>query len=104
MTGIFCISAIPLASSMPLNEIPKYFSPEIRHLVDAALEDAWQEVKKERPGDALPAKMQLAKTIVALVSVGETDPDKLKSFALHAIRAALRTSGPRRRGPVSRDL
>ena len=25
---------------MPLNEIPKYFNPETRHLVDAALEDA----------------------------------------------------------------
>ncbi len=31
---------------MPLNEIPKYFDRETRRLVDAALEDAWQELKK----------------------------------------------------------
>jgi len=31
---------------MPLNEIPKYLNPETRQLVDAALEEAWQELRK----------------------------------------------------------
>ena len=73
---------------MPLNEIPKYFNPETRRLVDAALEDAWQELKKDGFVDADPARMKLATTIVALASVGETDPGKLKFFALHAAQAA----------------
>jgi hypothetical protein len=77
---------------MPLNEIPKYFNPETRHLVDAALEDAWQELKKDGLVDADPARMKLATTIVALASVGETDPGKLKGFALHATQAALKAT------------
>jgi hypothetical protein len=77
---------------MPLNEIPKYLSPETRRLVDAALEDAWRELNKDGLIDAVPARMKLATTIVALASVGETDPDKLKSFALHAARGALQAA------------
>jgi hypothetical protein len=75
---------------MPLNEIPKYFNPEIRHLVDAALEDAWQELSKDGLVEAHPARMKLA--IVALASVGETDPGKLKWFELHAAQAAFRAT------------
>jgi hypothetical protein len=33
--------------------------------------------------------MQLATTIVALASVGETDPEKLKHFAIRGLRGAL---------------
>ena len=77
---------------MPLNEIPKYLNPETRHLVDAALEEAWQELKKQGFVDAHPARMKLATTIVALASVGETDTEKLKWFALHAAQAALKTT------------
>jgi hypothetical protein len=77
---------------MPLNEIPKSFNPETRYLVDAALEEAWQELKKDGLVNADPARMKLATTIVALASVGETDPDKLKRFALHAAHAALKTT------------
>jgi hypothetical protein len=76
---------------MPLNEIPRYFNPETRHLVDAALEDAWQELKKDGLVDADPARMKLATTIVALASVGETDPGKLKGFALHGAQAAFKS-------------
>ena len=39
---------------MPLNEIPKYFNPVTRRLVDAALEDAWQELKKDGLVEAHP--------------------------------------------------
>jgi hypothetical protein len=73
---------------MPLNEIPKYFSPETRSLIDSALEQAWQELKKDAPVDVILARRKLAGTIVALASVGETDPAKLKWFALHATRGA----------------
>src|SRR5262245_48827194 len=59
---------------MPLNKIPKYFNSETRHLVDAALEDAWQELNKEGLVEAHQARMKLATTIVALASVGEKDP------------------------------
>jgi hypothetical protein len=73
---------------MPLNEIPKYLSPETRSLIDAALAQAWDELKNDAPADALLARRKLAGTIVALASLGETDPAKLKSFALHAARGA----------------
>jgi len=45
-------------------------NPETRHLVDAALEEAWQELKKQGFVDVHPARMKLATTIVALASVG----------------------------------
>ena len=77
---------------MPLNEIPKYFNPETRHLIDAALEDAWQELNKDGLVEADPTRMKLATTIVALASVGETDPGKLKWFALHAAQSAFRAT------------
>jgi len=32
---------------MPLNEIPRHFNPETRNLIEAALEDAWQELNKD---------------------------------------------------------
>jgi hypothetical protein len=69
---------------MPLNEIPKFFHPEIRHLIDFALEDAWQELRNQDLADAASVRGKLATTIVALAAVGETDPVKLKRFALHA--------------------
>ena len=75
---------------MPLNEIPKYLSPETRNLIGSALEQAWQELKHDAPADVSLAQRKLARTIVALASVGETDPAKLKSFALHAARGARR--------------
>jgi hypothetical protein len=75
---------------MPLNEIPKYLSPDTRRLVDAVLEEAWRELNEGDLFDAHRDRMKLAKTIVALACVGETDTAKLKRFALHALRAALR--------------
>jgi len=74
---------------MPLNEIPKFFHPEIRHLIDFALEDAWQELRNQDLADAASVRGKLARTIVALAAIGETDPVKLKRFALHAARGAL---------------
>jgi hypothetical protein len=72
---------------VPLNEIPKYIHSETRDLIESALEQAWQELKSDEPPDAALARRKLAGTIVALTSVGETDPAKLKRFALHAARA-----------------
>jgi hypothetical protein len=71
---------------MPLNEIPKYLRPETRSLIDLALEQAWQELKEDRPADVALTRRKLAGTIVALALVGETDPAKLTRFALHAAR------------------
>ena len=82
---------------MPANEIPEFFHPEIRYLIDFALEDAWQEVSKEGLAEAASVRGKLATTIVALAAIGETDPTKLKNFALHAARATYR----RRKRPVS---
>ena len=79
---------------MPLNEIPEFFHPEIRHLIDFAVEDAWQELRKDDVADTGLGREELATTIVALAAIGETDPIKLKNLALHATRAAYR---PRRR-------
>ena len=73
---------------MPLNEIPKHIGPQTRSLIEAALEDAWQELNKG--GDLeTTARNKLRTTIVALASVGETDHRKLKWFAIHAWRGAL---------------
>jgi hypothetical protein len=74
--------------AVPLNEIPKYLSPE--RLVNNALEEAWQELNKEGVLDEHRARMKLATTIVALACVGETDPAKLKRFAIHALKGAIR--------------
>jgi hypothetical protein len=71
---------------VPLSEIPKYIHPETRSLIESAVEQAWQELKSDDPPDVALARRKLAGTIVALTSVGETDPDKLKRFALHAAR------------------
>jgi len=72
---------------MPLNEIPTFFHPEIRRLIDSALEQAWLELREECPDDEVMARRKLATTIVALAAIGETDAEKLKKFALHATRA-----------------
>ncbi len=71
---------------MHFNELPKIFRPETLALMDGALEQAWQELK--RCGDVADAKSrrQLRTTIIALASVGETDSAKLQRFALHAAR------------------
>lgn len=59
---------------MPLNEIPTHLSPETRRLVDATLEQAWLELKKDAPADAARQRRKFAGAIVALVFVGETNP------------------------------
>ena len=74
---------------MPLNEIPKHIGPQTRSLIEAALEDAWQELIKDGNLEAAPARNKLRTTMVALASVGETDHRKLKWFAIHAWRGAL---------------
>ena len=38
---------------MPLNEIPTSFPPEIRSLIDSALEQAWLELRKDNPIEEL---------------------------------------------------
>jgi hypothetical protein len=63
---------------MPLSEIPKYLGPETRKLVEAALEDAWDELSKDGHFEPTPARKKLTSTMVALASVGETDHRKLK--------------------------
>ena len=72
---------------MPPNEIPDFIQPEIRHLIDFALEDAWQELRKDGLGDASSVKGKLATTIIALAASGEANPIRLKNFALQSIRA-----------------
>jgi predicted type IV restriction endonuclease len=75
---------------MPLNEIPKYLTPEVRSLIEVALEDAWHELlKKDGALQATQTRNKLRRTMVALASVGETDHRKLKWFAIHAWRGTL---------------
>jgi hypothetical protein len=72
---------------MTFDQIPRFFAPETLALMDGALEQAWQELKKTGyVADAKSARRQLRTTIVALASVGERDTAKLKRFALHAAR------------------
>ena len=86
---------------MPLNEIPKYFSPDTRRMVEAALEDAWQEVSRDSNIEASRARKKLRTTMVALASVGETDHRKLKWFAIHAWRGALQLEQAAKRASAS---
>jgi hypothetical protein len=48
---------------MPLKEIPEFLHPEIRQLIDFAL-DACQELREEGLADALSVRGRLATTIV----------------------------------------
>jgi hypothetical protein len=82
---------------MPLNEIPKYFDPDTRHLVETALEEAWQELSKD-PNVEARARRKLRTTVVALASVGETDYSKLKWFAIQAWRRAIQKEQAANRG------
>jgi hypothetical protein len=82
---------------MPLNEIPEFFSPETRSLINSALEQALQRLLADGLADAELARRKLARTIVALVSVGETDPAKLKWFAIHAAKGALQVEAAKAR-------
>ena len=88
---------------VPLNEIPKYLNPETRKLVESALEDAWRELTGGAPAGSThdappsgglagsdPARRKMAGTIVALTAVGETDPAKLRHFALNAVKGLLK--------------
>jgi hypothetical protein len=88
---------------MPLNEILAFFHPEIRSLIDSTLEQAWLELRKDNPNDAVMARRKLATTIVALAAIGETDPAKLKHFALHAARAAGLSMKPAARKSVRKS-
>ena len=83
------------------NEIPDFVQPEIRHLIDFALEDAWQELRRDRlSGDASSVKKKLATTIIALAASGEANPIRLKNFALQTMGA---TDRPRRQ-PAAREV
>ena len=62
------------------------FPTEIQHLIAFALEDAWQELKKDGRAVSPSVKKRLASTMVELAAGGETDPPKLKRVALHLIR------------------
>ena len=81
---------------MPLNEVPKYFSSETRSLIEAALEEAWQELSKDNLVDPLPARQKMRTTMVALAAVG-----KLKWFAVHAWRGALQAKQAAARARMS---
>ena len=89
---------------MPLNEIPKYFDRDTRRLVDAALEDAWQELKKDGLADTALTRRKLASTIVALASVGETDPVKLKWFAINAVRGSRQVKAAKARRAIAEAI
>jgi hypothetical protein len=71
---------------MALNEMPNFFPPEALESMSSAFEEAWLELADDGSIDAEQARRRLARTIVALASVGETNPAKMKQFALSAWR------------------
>lgn len=85
---------------MPLNEIPRHLDPDARRLVEIALEEAWRELNRAGRLDPAPIRAKLRTTIVALASVGETDPEKLKLFAIHAWRGAMQAAQAEKREAV----
>jgi hypothetical protein len=74
---------------MPIAGISKFIKPTTRHLIDAAWDDAWRELKKGGLVNAAFARRKLARTIVTLAAAGETDADTLKRYALCVTRSAL---------------
>ena len=72
---------------MPLKQHAKFFAPETLTLMEMALERAWQKLKNHRDVAGVEAtRRKLARTIVALAAVGETNPTKLEQIALLAYR------------------
>ena len=72
---------------MPLKQHAKFFAPETLTLMEMALERAWQKLKSHRDvADVEATRRKLARTIVALAAVGETNPTKLEQIALLAYR------------------
>ena len=69
-----------------LNSKTELFPPEIQHLIAFALEDAWQELKRDALAVSPSVKERLASTMVELAADGEADPLKLKRTALHVVR------------------
>ena len=68
---------------MPLNEIPKHLRPETRRLIDAALEQAWQELKEDGPADVALARRKLAGTIILLLRLARpTRPSSSGSLCM----------------------
>jgi len=55
-------------------------------LIAFALEDAWQELKRDALAVSPSVKERLASTMVELAADGEADPLKLKRAALHVVR------------------
>jgi hypothetical protein len=72
-----------------------------RSLIESALEEAWQELSKDSELEAARVQRRLRRTIVALASVGETDPKKLKWFAIHAWRGAIQAEQAAMRARMS---
>lgn len=85
-------------------EIPKHFNAETRSMIEAALEEAWQELSRSTRVEAIATKRRLVRTMVALAAVGETDLNKLKSFAMNAWRGSLQAEQAMtgQRGGISR--
>jgi hypothetical protein len=81
--------------NMPLKQFAKFFAPETLTVMEHALERACRELTSDGDGAvAALARRDLAKTIVALAAVGETDLAKLEKFALQAYRSAQKVSCP----------
>jgi hypothetical protein len=55
-------------------EIPKHFNAETRSMIEAALEEAWQELSRGTRVEATATKRRLVRTMVALAAVGENRP------------------------------
>ncbi len=75
---------------MPLTGLSKYVKAEKRCLIEAAWEDAWQDLKRGGLMNAAFARRTLASAIVTLASTGESDAVKLKRLARQITRMALR--------------
>jgi hypothetical protein len=76
---------------------------EARHAAQRNPGLLWLELRKDNPNDVVMARRKLATTIVALAAIGETDPAKLKHFALHAARAAGLSMKPAARKSVRKS-
>ena len=82
---------------MPLNEIPTFFHPELRNLIDVASDEAWLELRDEHPSDETLARRKLATTIGALAAIGESFCVAMAKPAGHAARAAALHRNPARK-------
>ena len=66
--------------------VNRYFDPETIEVLRIAMDEAWASLLPRQ--QALISKTDLAERILALASIGERDPNRLRTAALNGMGSA----------------